>query len=285
MTAAAPPGSAPAGSAANSPAAGYGPAWLFCPADRPDRYETACAAADVVILDLEDAVGPDRKEMARAAVAASRLDPDTTVVRVNPAGAGQNLDLAAVRQAGYHTVMLAKSETPAQIWALAPLRVVALAETPRGVLAAPHLAEQPNTIGMMWGAEDLVAAIGGRSSRRPDGSYRDVARHARSAVLLAAAACGRFALDAVHLDLGDLDGLAAEVEDAAATGFSGTACIHPAQVPVVRAGFLPAEVDVAWARAVLAAAAVHQGVFSFEGRMVDAPVLRHAASILQRVPC
>ncbi len=249
--------------------AAAGPAWLFCPADRPDRYAKAAAAAD--------------RPAARVALQATPLDPARTVVRVNPAGtADQALDLAALAGTGYTTVMLAKTESAAQVAALAPRQVIALAETPRGVVCAAEIAAADNTAALMWGAEDLVAAIGGGSSRRPDGRYRDVARHARSAVLLAAAAFGRPALDAVHLDIADLDGQAAEAADAAAVGFAATVCIHPSQLPVVRAAYRPADEQVDWARRVLAAAAEGRGVFAFEGAMVDAPVLRHAEAILRR---
>ncbi len=177
--------------------------------------------------------------------------------------------------------MLPKAETAAQVAALAPRSVLALCETPRGVLGASELAAAAGTVALMWGAEDLVAAIGGRSSRHPDGRYRDVARHARSGVLLAAAAAGVPAVDAVYLDIPDLDGLRGESEDAAASGFAAKACIHPTQVAVVRAAYRPGEEEVAWARRVLAAAADASGVFAFEGRMVDAPVLRHAEHVLR----
>jgi citrate lyase subunit beta/citryl-CoA lyase len=134
----------------------------------------------------------------------------------------------------------------------------------------------------MWGAEDLVASLGGTSSRRADGGYRDVARHARSAVLLAAAAYGKPAIDAVHLDIADLDGLAAEARDAAAGGFAGTACIHPTQVEVVREAYRPSPDEVRRADAILRAAAAQSGVFSREGQMVDGPVLRQAEAVLRR---
>lgn len=76
-----------------------GPALLFCPADRPDRYAKAAAAADTVIIDLEDAVAPADKPAARAALTTARLDPARTVVRVNPSsGDDLALDLAAVRR-------------------------------------------------------------------------------------------------------------------------------------------------------------------------------------------
>jgi citrate lyase subunit beta/citryl-CoA lyase len=256
-----------------------GPAWLFCPADRPDRYPKAAAAADMVILDLEDAVALPDKAGARQALIDHPLDPATTVIRLNPAPAA---DLEALRHTEYRTVMLAKTESPEQITALAPLEVVALVETARGVVNCAAIAAAENTVGLMWGAEDLVASLGGTSSRHPDGRYREVARAARSAVLLAAGAHDRLRLDAVHLDIKDLEGLRAEVEDAAASGFDGTVAIHPSQVPVIRAGYRPADEEVDWARRVLAAARSGGGVFTFEGRMVDAPVLRHAERLIHR---
>lgn len=260
-----------------------GPAWLFCPADRPERFAKAAAAADVVILDLEDGVAAADRPAARAALQRTPLDPARTVVRVNPAGtADQAADLEALSHTAYTTVMLAKTESAMQVAALAPRQVIALAETPRGVVFAAEIAAADNTVAMMWGAEDLVAGLGGGSSRRADGGYRDVARHARSAVLLAAAAFGRIKLDAVHLDIADLDGLRAEACDGAAVGFNATVCIHPSQVPVVRDAYRPAEKQIDWARRVLAAAQSERGVFAFEGQMVDSPVLRHAEAILRR---
>lgn len=261
-------------------------ALLFCPADRPERYARAAAVADLVVLDLEDGVAPQNRARARAALvrAAPELDPARTVVRVNPAtSAAFAADLAALDRTGLRMCMLAKAESADQPARLGPTRtVIALCETPAGVLAAPAIAAVPNVVALMWGAEDLLAALGGRSSRHPDGRYRDVARHASSTVLLAAAACGRAAIDAVYLDIPDLAGLAAEARDAAATGFAAKACIHPNQVPVVRDAFRPDEESLAWADRVLRAAErAGGGVFTFEGRMVDAPVLRHAEHLLR----
>ena len=260
-----------------------GPALLFCPADRPERYEKAAARADTVILDLEDAVNPDAKAAARSHLAASALDPARTIVRVNPAGTDDLVaDLRALAHTSYATVMLAKTASPADVFTLARFDVVALVETAAGVTHAAQIAAQPNVVGLMWGAEDLVASLGGTSSRRPDGSYRDVARHARSVVLVAAGAHGKAAIDAVHLDIDDIEGLAAEASDAAACGFTATACIHPSQVDVIRAAYRPTDAQVQWARAVLDAAATQRGVFSWEGRMVDGPVLRQADEVLRR---
>ena len=187
-----------------------GPALLFCPADRPDRYAKALAAADAAILDLEDGVGADGKDAARAALAGADLDPARVIVRVNAAGTAEHAaDIAALRATGYRQVMLAKTETRAQLDGLGgDWRVVALCETPLGVVNAAEIAAAPNVIALMWGAEDLIAAMGGRTSRFFDGRYRDVAMHARSAALLAASAYGKAAIDSVYLNIPDLDGFA-----------------------------------------------------------------------------
>jgi citrate lyase subunit beta/citryl-CoA lyase len=262
---------------------GAGPAWLFCPADRPERFAKAAAAADIVILDLEDGVAAADRPAARDALRDTPLDPQQTVVRVNPAGTDEHArDLEALAATAYTRVMLPKTESAAQVETLAPFEVIALIETPRGAVSATEIAAAGPTVAMMWGAEDLIAALGGGSSRRADGRYRQVAGHVRSTVLLAASAFGRAALDAVHLDIGDLAGLEAEALDAAAVGFDATVCIHPSQIPVVRNAYRPADEQVSWARRVLAAAQTQRGVFAFEGQMVDSPVLRHAEAILRR---
>lgn len=266
----------------------WGPAWLFCPADRPERFGKAAAAADVVILDLEDGVAPADKPAARQALRDTPLDPATTFVRVNAAGtADYALDLEALRGTAYTRVMLSKAESAAQVEALGQSEgrahdVLALIETPRGAVFAAEIAAAENTVAMMWGAEDLVAAMGGSSSRRSDGAYRDVARHVRSTVLLAAATFGRLALDSVHLDIRDLDGQRGEALDAVAVGFGGTVCIHPSQVAVVREAYRPTDAQIAQARRILAAAENERGVFMLDGMMVDSPVFRHAEAVLRR---
>ncbi|QEO13319.1 CoA ester lyase [Agromyces intestinalis] len=261
----------------------FGPALLFCPADRPDRSEKALERADAVILDLEDAVADDDKDAARQALVDTPLDPERVIVRLNPAASPhREADLAALARTDYRTVMLAKCEGTADLVGLDGLELIALCETARGVLAAEAIAGVPQVMALMWGAEDLVASIGGTSSRFPDGDYRDLARHARTRVLLAAAANGAAAIDTVHLDLGDLDGLRAEAEDAAASGFAATACVHPSQVEVVRAAYRPTPEQLEWAHGVLAAARSEAGVFAFRGGMVDGPVLRQATAIVRR---
>jgi citrate lyase subunit beta/citryl-CoA lyase len=260
-----------------------GPALLFCPADRPDRYEKATDRADAVILDLEDAVSPAKKVAARDAMISHPLDPASTIVRVNAFDSGYFADdLMALGQTKYRTVMVAKSESVEELSGLDGYRVIALCETARGVLAAPALAAAKNVIALMWGAEDLVASLGGSSTRLADGSYRHIAQHARSSILVAAGASGKAAIDTIHLEIADLDGLATEAQDAVAVGFAATACIHPGQVATIRDAYRPSQEQIAFARELLEAAESQRGVFRFRGQMVDGPVLRHAEHVIRR---
>ncbi len=265
--------------------ANNGPGWLFCPADRPERFGKAAAAADVVILDLEDGVAAKDRDEARAALIENPLDPGRTVVRINPDATTDHApDLDALAKTAYTTVMLAKTEDPQQIRDLAPLDVVVLIETPLGAVMVNELARMDNAFALMWGAEDLFAVTGGTANRWPDGSYRDVAKHVRSQALLAAKAYGRMALDSVYLDIRNLDGLRAEADDAVAVGFDAKEAIHPTQVAVIREAYAPSDDQVDWARRVLDTARGERGVFQFEGIMVDAPVLRRAERIVRLAP-
>lgn len=269
-----------------------GPALLFCPADRPERYQKAAERSDAVILDLEDAVAPADKKRARGAILAqlgsggetAELDPSRTIVRVNPVGTEDFAkDLHCLAHTPYRTVMLAKAETGEQLKALGDYHVIALCETAKGILNSSEIAQAPNVVGLMWGAEDLIASVGGTSSRNDDGGYRAVAMHSRSTVLLAAKAAGKEAIDSVYVDIPDLAGLAAESADAVASGFGAKACIHPNQVAVVREAYAPSPEAVAAARELLdAAVAAGSGVFQFQGKMIDGPILKHAESTLRR---
>jgi citrate lyase subunit beta/citryl-CoA lyase len=260
----------------------FGPSLLFCPADRPERFAKAASAADTVIIDLEDAVAPEHKVAAREALAASDLDPARTIVRVNPVPTADfELDLAAVARTGYRTLMLAKAQGADELDRLAGYRVIALCETPLGVREAESIAANASVVALSWGAEDLVAAIGGSSSSFDDGRYRGFAAYARAKVLIAAASEGKDAYDTVHLDIADDDGLSAKAADAAASGFAGFLCIHPRQVEPVRAAFRPSEEALLWATELLEAARTADGVFAHRGRMVDGPVIRQAERIVE----
>ncbi|ALG83850.1 HpcH/HpaI aldolase/citrate lyase family protein [Gordonia phthalatica] len=266
-----------------------GPALLFCPADRPERYSKALDRADMVILDLEDAVAPVNKAAAREALIGNPVAADRVIVRINPADTAEHAhDLDAVQSTSYRLVMQAKVESAAQVTAHG-LPTIALIETPLGALRVEEIAAAPNCVGLMWGAEDLAAGMGGTSSRFEDdeahpGRYRDIARYVRARVRLTAAALGVAAIDSVHIDIADVDGLRAEVRDAVAQGYTATACIHPSQAAPIREGYAPSAERVEWARAVMAGALEHDGgVFALDGEMIDGPVIAQARAVLSRV--
>ena len=255
-----------------------GPAYLFCPASRPDRYQKALDAADFAIFDLEDAVAAADRAAARQALIDNPVDPDAVIVRVNAIGTPDHaFDLDALEQTAYGRIMVPKAEDPEAIAKLDRYEVIALCETARGVLRAPEISEVPCVVALMWGAEDLMVSLGGRSSRGDDGSYLDVAVHARSVVLLAAGAVGKPAIDAVYLDISDDLGLAAETHDAALAGFTGKASIHPSQVSTIRKAWRPSADELAWATQVLAA--YDDGVIVVGGQMIDGPLLAQAQRI------
>lgn len=260
-----------------------GPAILFCPANRPDRYAKALERADAVIIDLEDAVAPADRAAARAALVEHPVEPARTIVRINPAGSEDfHADLAALRQSKYTTIMLAKTESTADLAELSDFSVVALCETALGVINALPIAAVPHVVALMWGAEDLIASLGGSSSRDAGGNYRSIATHARSQVLLAAGAYAKVGIDSVYLDISDHDGLLVEAIDAQASGFGAKASIHPIQMQVIRQAFMPTTEQVNRATRMLEVASKHAGVFAFEGQMIDEPLLRHARKILSR---
>lgn len=261
-----------------------GPVILFVPADRPDRYAKALNAADSIIIDLEDAVAPDRKELAREMLRAhvDELPPDRTLVRVNsPRTAEGFADLQMILSSPLRFVVVPKVEDREEIVALAPLSVVALCETARGVQLAPELAATPGCVGLLWGGEDLTADIGGHSSRGPQGEYLPHVQYTRARVLIAAASARVAAWDGTFLNIADLDGLAVEAREAAAMGFTAKVAIHPSHSAVIRGAYLPSEEDEVWAHRVLAAVeAAESGVASLDGRMIDGPLLTMARNVI-----
>ncbi|WP_426718160.1 HpcH/HpaI aldolase/citrate lyase family protein [Corynebacterium auriscanis] len=283
-----------------------GPALLFAPADRPERFAKAAERSDTVILDLEDGCRAENREAARGHIAETELDPNKTIVRVNPANTeDMPLDVAAVGRTAFRRIMLPKVESAADIdQVLAEcdrttpdeVRIIALIETPTGVLNLQEIATHHSVDALFWGAEDLTAALGGTSSRygtdeKPTpgggisghpGGYREVPRHTRTMVLLHAAAAGKVALDSIHADTNDVDGAKAEATDAAASGFTATVSIHPGLVPAIRESYRPTDDQLTWAKKVIEGARTNSGAFAVDGQMIDAPLLRQAEVIEAR---
>ncbi len=242
-----------------------------------------------MIVDLEDGAGTGERADMYATVRAAELDLGRTILRtIGPESPHFLDDVALARELDIRTVMVPKVGA-ALAEGLEGLDVIAMIETPQALVHIAAIAGHPQVVGLFWGAEDLITLLGGTHSRRQAdeagaGEYRDVIRHARSQVLVHAAAAGKFAVDAIHADFRDEAGQFAEALDAARSGFLGTACIHPMQVETVRRAFVPEAEQVEWARAVVAGAGQHQGAFQIDGVMIDAPLVAQAERILSRCP-
>lgn len=282
-----------------------GPALLFAPADRPERFAKAAERSDMVILDLEDGCRTENRAEARRNVMDADLDPARTIVRINPAGTQDFLaDVEAVQHSPFTQVMVPKVEDLSLFDATAgdladvisSWQIIALIETPLGVLNLSSIAQHPQVVALFWGAEDLTAALGGTSSRYGvdeaptmgggisgnPGGYREVPRLTRAMVLLHAAAAGKVALDSIHADTADVEGARAEAVDAAGSGFAATVSIHPGLVPAIREAYQPTEQQLEWARKVIAGAKENDGAFALDGQMIDAPLLRQAEVMAMR---
>lgn len=272
-----------------------GPAILFAPADRPERFVKAAARSDVVILDLEDGAGRDSFDEARTNIVNSDLDPATTIVRVHSADSELfDGDIDMVAKTPYTTVMVPKVDQPLPD-TLKNYDVIAMLESPSGIMNARDIAHQEFVVGLLWGAEDFTASLGGVYSRlqrdergwdsdrgSAEGPYRTTVNYLRTQTLLNAAEAGIVALDAVFADIHDADGLRDEALDAARIGFAATACIHPAQVPVIRDAYRPSDEQVKMARRIVRESADHPGALNIDGKMVDAPLFRQAEVLAAR---
>lgn len=273
---------------------------LFTPGDQPELLRKAPrSGADVIVFDLEDAVSPDRKSDARAAIASvlsdPKFDPDCEVcVRVNVSSEAIEADLEAMVESDsgdplVDSVMLPKVASAGDVRSLvdrladhtAPLPVFALVESAAGVLAAPEIASVPETTALVFGAEDLAADIG--ATRTAEGME---VLYARERVVLAAAAADIDAIDTVFTDFTDESGLREESAFASQLGYDGKLAIHPTQVDPITETFAPTCEDVEWARDVLAAKRAAddagRGVFKVDGEMIDAPLIARAERIIDR---
>lgn len=269
------------------------------PGDNPPRIPKAFASgADVVVVDLEDAVAPGRKAEARAGVveALSAARPGCrSGVRLNALASGLLADDVAALRPVWERIdvlllpMTTDAATVANVCALLDRvdggegpRLVPLVETAAGVLAAPEIAAaDPRVLTLALGPADLSAELG--IGLTPEGLEL---LHARSQLVLAAAAAGGPGpIDGPWLDVADDDGLARSAAAARSLGFSGKLAIHPRQLPAVRAAFAPTAAELAWAREVDVAFtdAEARGVSSIrlpDGTFVDPPVAARARALL-----
>jgi len=277
------------------------PSLLFVPGDRPERMEKALGlGADALILDLEDSVALSAKPDARKAVVeflARNTDRKVKLfVRLNPIGSGQvDADLSGIAPGKPDGIVLPKAEGAASVDAIAsrmaardlfaPILPIG-SETPAAIFQLGNYGSAAHRMcGLTWGAEDLPAAIGAETSREEDGRYTPPYEVARALTLFGAHAAGVPAIETVFPAFRDMDGLGRYVARAARDGFTGMMAIHPDQIAPINAAFTPSPDALAQARAVVAAfdANPDAGVLQLDGKMIDAPHLKQARRLLERM--
>jgi citrate lyase subunit beta/citryl-CoA lyase len=278
--------------------------WLFAPGDSERKMEKATAsAADIVLIDLEDAVSEAEKPKARPMVSAflkaNAKHRERLWVRINPIQGPHALaDLAAVMPAVPGGIMLPKPRGRADAELLnhyltaleaaagaAPgtTKVILLVgETAESVLAAVSYIGVPRLSAMTWGAEDLATELGAISNRAEDGSYDFTYQLARSLCLVGAGAAGVPAIETIHGDFRDEAGLRKRTAQVRRAGFRGMLAIHPAQVDVINETFAPsaAEREAAQEIVDLFAANPGAGAIGHKGAMLDRPHLARAQAVL-----
>lgn len=276
--------------ASDSSRTGCSRSWLFTPANRPDRFGNAVkSGADVLIVDIEDAVPHPGKALARLNVRSlldmppSGISLATVAVRINAGSTRAGLeDLHMLLEASGvpRFLVLPKVESAAQVVHVDTLlkqsgktvSLVPMIESTWGLQAAASIARAADSVaGLMFGAADYAA----------DGGFQANSLALQLARCQLAAACGGtdvIAIDAPCFVLHDAQQLQADLAFACDNGFGAKAAIHPAHIQAINSAFTPTEPRIAWAHKVLETAAL--GVGTVEGQMVDEAIARQARRIL-----
>lgn len=278
--------------------------WLFAPGDSEKKMAKALdGPADIVLLDLEDAVATEAKPQARAMVRAfleANADDRARIwVRINPLDGPHTLDdLVAIMPGQPGGIMLPKVYGRQDVELLdhyltafeamhgialgtTPV-IVLVTETAEGMFHTGSYKGAPRVIALTWGAEDLADSIGASSNRNTDGSYSFTYELARSLTVLGAATAGVAAIETIQGDFRDLEGLRLRAEKVRRDGFRGMLAIHPAQVDIINAAFTPSEEELAEAREIVAVFEANPGVgaIGWKGGMLDRPYLSRAQALL-----
>ncbi len=256
--------------------------WLFVPATRPERFDKAVASgADLVILDLEDAVPAHLKAAARSAAVDWLSTGGSAAVRVNSVISDDHTeDLRALSGLpGLAAVMLPMASAPDQLVRVRrhlgeSVALIPLIETAEGLLRAVELAAAAGVVRLAFGHLDFAFDIDSAPTL-------EVLEHARSSLVIASRAGGAAGpIDSVTTILDDPEATRRDAARARELGFTGKLCIHPSQVRVVNEAMSPTTEEIKWARRVLAAS--RAGAARVDGQMVDAPVFARAKRILGR---
>ena len=258
---------------------------LYMPGANARALEKAkTLPADSLILDLEDAVAPDAKEMARkqvvAAVKAGGYGKRELVVRMNSLDTGWgHEDAPALATSGAHAILIAKVESAAQVLhvedllksygAPGDLPLMAMIETPMGVLNAAEIARSTSRmICLVMGTSDLAKDLHAAHTRERLPMLTSLG------LCLLAARANRIAIvDGVHLDLADDEGFAHACKQGRELGFDGKTLIHPKQVEGANSAFAPSAEEVAWSKKIIAAhaeaEAKGEGVVLVDGKLIE----------------
>ena len=255
---------------------------LYVPGSNARALEKAGGlAADMLIIDLEDAVPADRKAEARAAMRAAvtaGFAGKRVAVRVNASGSAEQADdLAALDGLALDAVVLPKVDAPSD---LDPLRalglpLMAMIETPTAIYAAQGIAADAAVQGLIAGLNDLAYEL-----KLPYGMDRGAMSHAIQAIVLAARAAGVQILDGVYNDVKDTEGFLAECVQGRQMGFDGKTLIHPSQVDPCNRAFAPSPREIAAAEALVAAAT--GGAQRHAGHMIEDMHVAAARALLER---
>jgi citrate lyase subunit beta/citryl-CoA lyase len=255
---------------------------LFLPASNDRAVAKARTLdADLVILDLEDAVREDDKAAAREAAVMATGEPWRVPVAIRINGAGtewhsNDLDAVARSQADLFVIPRAASPHLVRLDREAAGKpVLTMIETAAGVLAAAEIAKE--CAGLIAGTNDLSADL-----RLPPHAGRKPLQTALQSIVLAARASGIFCFDGVFNALDDAEGLRAECEESRTLGFDGKSLIHPNQIDACHSAFAPSEQEVERAGRLIAAAG--GGAERFEGRMIERMHVEQARRLLERAP-
>lgn len=260
--------------------------FLFVPADRPERFAKALATgADLVVIDLEDAVQPDAKVAARHRLAdwLESTEARPVMVRVNAAETPWHEDdlRALAGKPNLAGLMLPKADTAEAIASVrahlpAERPLVALMETIRGYLDLRRLVHVPGLSRLAFGSVDFCAETGiGGLGVELDAIRTELVVVSRGAGLPPP-------VEGVTLAVQDGVALEADIRHARRFGFGGKLCIHPSQVAAVNAGFSPDEKEIDWARRVITAMDGAHGAVTVDGKLVDRPMIAQASAILER---
>jgi citrate lyase subunit beta/citryl-CoA lyase len=254
---------------------------LFVPGDRPERFDKAVATgADIIVIDLEDAVASDAKHVALGHALDWLSAGNTAVVRVNGFGTSQHTAEVAALAATSAFLMVPKSQAAdelASVQAVVGDRVIALVETARGIRDADQVASAPGVVRIALGNVDLSAELG------VDAASHAALAYSRSRLVVASAAAALAPpVDGVTTALDSPETLATDLAVTRELGFGGKLCIHPRQVEPVNAALSPSAEELAWARRILLAAGPASGVSVIDGAMIDPPVVARAIQIAAR---